>query len=95
MKVKDLIRRLERADQELNVFVSPLVLVPSMLLDSETGELSDEVMMKTANPDEKYPLAKVTLCQITNGPDTGNKYIILTYDEATPASREKGEEFIN
>ena len=96
MKAKDLKRLLERADAEMEVFASPLILMRSMTLGVDDGTLADETFIETADPTQKFPIAGVGEYTSTYGEDDGSKYLILSYAQnKLPENESSDEDFVN
>ena len=91
MKVKDLISKLENADPEQEVFAAPLIYLPILQPNSNSGILSDDEVQKIATPFERYPIGQVGLMtDLVNGVDKSKQYVFLGYE-----TNEKSDEQSN
>lgn len=94
MKLKDLIAKLQKIDGDLDVLVSPRVLMRSLTLNVDQGTTSDQTYSKTVNPSKRFPVQGVGLYQSAYGDDDGQRYVILMFDEED-MPQTNSEEFIN
>jgi hypothetical protein len=80
MKVKDLIKKLDKADPEHEVFVAPLILIPAMQLNTNGGALLEGQVQKAASPFERYAVVNIGLITDLEQIEERKQFIVLGYD---------------
>lgn len=80
MKVKDLIKKLDEANPDYEVFAAPLIFIPVMQLNTDDGTALDGEIEKVANPFERYAVVNIGLFTDLERGKARNQSIILGYD---------------